>query len=180
MRSMDCSKWRAWWASAWPAGVAWAPFAPRSSSGTRSCASMSEMRLLTADGTMLSRAAARAMLPSSSVARNRRMETGSRSRMAGCPSHAGGVRGEAALVLVDLQRASQRRERALRAIRAIAHLATGTDQRGGVGIEQVEALRIDQAIRVARIAAQGHREDALGRAVAAAPMFHRARDPQVG
>src|SRR3954469_3848240 len=71
------------------------------------------------------------------------------------------------LVLVDAQPLAQRRERALRAALAIADLAAGADRRGGIGVGQRQALRVDQPRRVPHVAAQADREGALGRAVAA-------------
>src|SRR6516225_9153373 len=84
------------------------------------------------------------------------------------------------LVLVDAQPLAERRERALRAALAVADLAAGADGRGGVRVGQRESLRVDQARRVAHVAAEPDREAALGRAVAAGGAHDGARDPQVG
>ena len=57
------------------------PRRPRTSSGAPMSASIAAMRLLTADGTIASRSAARAMLRSSQTATNRRSVTGSKWRV---------------------------------------------------------------------------------------------------
>ncbi|KAG0947335.1 hypothetical protein G6F31_014207 [Rhizopus arrhizus] len=93
MRSMSCSRRRAWVASALPAGVGCTPLTPRSRRGTPKASSISDMRLLTADGTMFSRAAARARLPSSKADKNNRSDTGSISRGAGGTGRTGFMAG---------------------------------------------------------------------------------------
>ena len=70
--------------SASPAAVGTMPRRPRTISAAPTACSSAAMRLLTADATIASRAAARAMLRSSQTATNRRSVTGSSvRRMAG-------------------------------------------------------------------------------------------------
>lgn len=63
---------RAWRSSASPAGVGRTPRGLRETSATSQSASRSASRLLTAEGAMNSRSAARAIVPSSHTAMKRR------------------------------------------------------------------------------------------------------------
>ncbi|MNE49772.1 hypothetical protein D3C80_1443140 [compost metagenome] len=80
-RSMSRMNFRAWRSKACPAGVGATPFLLRTNSAVANADSMSEMRLLTAEGAMNSRAAAAAILPSSHAAMNSLSDTGSNCHM---------------------------------------------------------------------------------------------------
>ncbi len=80
MRVIAPSTSRAWRSRAWPAAVGSIPRRPRTGNGAPISASIAAMRLLTADATIASRSAARAMLRSSQTAMNSRSVTGSKVR----------------------------------------------------------------------------------------------------
>ena len=75
-----------------PAAVGTMPRRPRTSSVVPTSCSSAAMRLLTAEATIASRAAARAMLRSSQTATNRRSVTGSRVRLIVRPRRQAGCR----------------------------------------------------------------------------------------
>jgi hypothetical protein len=81
MRSMAASTSRACRSRVWPAAVGSMPQRPRSRSGVPKACSMAPMRLLTAEATSASRAAARAMLRSSHTAMKSLRVTGSKVRL---------------------------------------------------------------------------------------------------
>ena len=59
---------------------------------------------------------------------------------------------------VDVDRAVDRRERALRAVVAAAHAATCADRGGRLLVGEVEALGVDGAVGMSRFAAQADGE----------------------
>ncbi len=95
------------------------------------------------------------------------------------PSHRCRIRRKARAGVVDGQVAADGGKGALWASEAFAHLAAHADRgrRGRIG--GVEALGIDDALRMADVAAQRHRETLARCAIAAAAVGHGARDPEI-
>src|SRR4030088_1459104 len=80
---------------------------------------------------------------------------------------------------VDIKRAAGRRERPLRATLAFADLATHANRRRQGGID-LDALGVDDALRVKNVAAKRDRKGFGWRPVSAPAVRNGSGDPQVG
>src|SRR5258708_20607301 len=85
----------------------------------------------------------------------------------------------AAHVFVDHERLAHRREGALAAVGALARAARDADGHANVGVLEIDAVRINEALRVLEPAAEADRHHGLLRMVAAAVFLNRAREAAV-
>ena len=82
-------------------------------------------------------------------------------------------------VRVDAQRSAHCRERALHTVLTVADFAAGPNRYGPFRRIEAQAIAVHQAVCMAHVAPQCHRKNTARRAVATAPVLHRAGNPEV-